>query len=145
MTDAGGQDPIDAAVAELAVLRRQFAQRLPTRLASIETLFGRLSPQRWNPDDAQALHRMVHSLSGTAGIFGMPSVSAAARQVEPALFDLIRGTAAGSAPSESAWQQVSEGVRGLLAQTRVVLEQVGELPDEAPAVEQAPAAPSRGP
>lgn len=111
-----------AASAALAELRRQFAEQLPTRLGSIETLFGRLSPQRWDPADAEALHRVVHSLSGTAGIFGMPALSDAARLAEQPLAELIRSP--GGAPSESAWQHVSEGLLRLAALVRSLREQV---------------------
>lgn len=130
MTDAGAQAGHDAAAAALAELQRRFVAQLPSRLGSIETLFGQLSPQRWNPADAEALHRVVHSLSGTAGIFGMPTLSDAARLAEQPLTELVRGPGAGGVPSESAWQHVGEGLRRLVTLARTLLGQV--TPDITP-------------
>ena len=89
---------------ELIELRRQFVSRLPGRIDEIAELFHALSDGRWEAGSGETLHRMVHSLSGTAGTFGMHDISRAARRLETRLASLIEGA---DAPSDVAWRTLS--------------------------------------
>ena len=84
-------------------LQRQFAATLPGKLQALCAQYQKLSLPDWQPAEAQALHHLLHSLTGSAGTFGMQSVSAAARQLEVRLKALVD---AGAAPDEVTWQAV---------------------------------------
>ncbi|HEX2574151.1 MAG TPA: Hpt domain-containing protein [Polyangia bacterium] len=77
-----GQEEIEA---ELAELRDQYRSNLPERLTEIERA---IAESRQHPTDPERLERartLVHRLHGTAGSFGFPRVSAAARRGEELL------------------------------------------------------------
>jgi HPt (histidine-containing phosphotransfer) domain-containing protein len=73
----------------LANLSRIFAAQLPTRLAEIVEQIEALEDVPWHTLKADGVHRQVHSLTGSAGTFGMPQVSAAARPLELVLAHLL--------------------------------------------------------
>lgn len=102
---------------ELLELKRRFVLRLPTHLDSIAELFHALSDGRWEHSAGETLHRMVHSLTGTAGTFGLHEVSAAARQVESHLAALLNGS---GQPSNEAWAELETGMARLNAVGRHV-------------------------
>lgn len=77
----------------LADLRRRFTEQLGQRLDAVRQQLQRLLAQD-GVVDLEALHREVHGLTGGAGTFGLPEVSAAARGLEGLLADLLRGDAA---------------------------------------------------
>lgn len=84
-------------------LRRQFAAQLPARMDAINTLALSLDLAAWHPGEVEALHRLVQHLTNSAGIFGMQSVSGAARTLEVRLADLLK---AGAAPTAAEWQAI---------------------------------------
>jgi HPt (histidine-containing phosphotransfer) domain-containing protein len=65
-----------------------FRLSLSGRLAEIEAGWGELTRGTPPAGKFEALQRLVHMLAGSAKIFGMPAVSAAARAVELALVSL---------------------------------------------------------
>lgn len=73
----------------LAQLNKIFAAQLPKRLDAIVSQFATLSGSEWEVVQLDHLHRLVHGLSGSAGTFGMPRVSDAARALESALTRLL--------------------------------------------------------
>ena len=89
---------------ELIELRRQFVSRLPARIDEIAELFHALSDGRWEAGSGETLHRMVHSLTGTAGTFGLHDISRTARRLETRLASMIDGA---DAPSDVAWRTLS--------------------------------------
>ena len=93
--------------AHLQKLQREFAGLLPARLDDIRTRFGRLSHGAWDTAEAEALHRLVHSLTGSAGTFGMRNLSDGARWVEAALAAVLRLDAA---PDRAAWAAIGDGI-----------------------------------
>lgn len=67
-----------------------------------------------NPQDQGALedlHRMLHSLAGSAGTFGMPALSQQARAIEHRLQDLVERPSRTQADVEA----LRAGVAGLRA------------------------------
>ncbi len=102
----------------LQALQRQFAAELPARLAALRAQYGALSLPDWQSAEAQALHHLLHSLTGAAGTFGMPSLSAAARQLEHRLAGLLQ---AGTAPDAPTWQAIGKELERIerLAQIRL--------------------------
>ncbi|HUW27473.1 MAG TPA: Hpt domain-containing protein [Sulfuriferula sp.] len=87
----------------LAELRRQFTDQLSGRIDALHTHAQRLETAAWQPADAEALHRLVQRLTSSAGIFGMQSVSDAARALETSLASLLK---TGTAPTEAEWQTI---------------------------------------
>ena len=63
----------------LAELRRQFNEQLPARPDALRVHGQRLDPSGWQPAGAEAMHRLVHGVSGAAATFGLQSVSDVAR------------------------------------------------------------------
>lgn len=120
--DAGSLNGVARAMAEL---RRRFVMQLPARLEAIGSHVARLSGGAWTPGETEVLHRLVHSLSGTAGTFGLPALSAAARGLESALADGMRQCLA---PGDAGWTQWMSTIEALHAG----FEQAGALAAEAP-------------
>ena len=121
--------PISDALAELS---RQFAEQLPTRLDAIRTHFQRLDRTIWLPTEAEELHRLVHGLTGSAGTFGMMSVSDAARTLEIRLTALIK---TGTAPTEAELQGIGTDLERLDQTAHIRLE------SNAPSLKPPPAQP----
>lgn len=80
--DDDGQGEIEA---ELAELRNHYRRNLGERLAEIEHAMTESRQQPAALESFEAARTLVHRLHGTAGSFGFPRVSAAARGVEELL------------------------------------------------------------
>lgn len=88
-------------------LQREFAGRLPSRLDDIRRRHAALRAAGWDVHEAEALHRLVHSLTGSAGTFGMRGLSETAREVEAHLARMLRE---GSRPDPDEWDTIGEGI-----------------------------------
>lgn len=108
--------PISDALAEL---RNQFVDQLASRVETIHAHFKRLDLSAWQPAEAETLHRLVHGITGSAGTFGLLSVSDAARQLETRLAPQLE---AGAAPTEAEWQVIAADVGHLQRQVRIQLQ-----------------------
>jgi len=102
----------------LTKLQRQFTDQLPSRLDAIRAQFQHLDSTAWLPVELRALHRLVHSLTGAAGTFGMPSLSDMAYDLESHLAALIK---ASDAPSKAEWQAISTKLGRLEQLTQTLL------------------------
>jgi len=69
-------------LAKLKALSDGYAEQLPAKLAQIEAHWEQLSKLDWDEEGFQALHRMVHSLTGSGKTFGFSALSDAARNLE---------------------------------------------------------------
>jgi HPt (histidine-containing phosphotransfer) domain-containing protein len=58
----------------LEELRAEYRAELPGKLAHLKALLAR--------NQMKELHRALHTLAGSAGTFGLPAVSEAAREAE---------------------------------------------------------------
>lgn len=96
----------------LTLMMRQFADQLPARIAAIQAHLSAINIAAWKRDEAETLHRTVHSLTGAAGTFGMASVSDSARHLESLLVTLI---ARGDAPIAEEWQTILQAQEDLLS------------------------------
>lgn len=108
--------PISDALAEL---RNQFVDQLASRVETIHAHFKRLDLSAWQPAEAETLHRLVHDITGSAGTFGLLSVSDAARQLETRLAPLLKN---GIAPAEVKWQVIAADVSHLQRQAHIRLQ-----------------------
>jgi chemotaxis protein histidine kinase CheA len=104
-------DPANSTAEMLAQLRADYAAALPGKLDGLERLCREVMARRAPPEQLEDLIRMAHAISGSGATFGLPSVSAAARDLE--LF-LDRNYRTGPAlPDVEAQARVSELVRAL--------------------------------
>ncbi|CCE24550.1 PAS domain S-box protein [Methylotuvimicrobium alcaliphilum] len=87
----------------LQELQTEFIDRLPERIGAIRSQFQKIDASAWRPEEAATLHRLVHGLTGSAGTFGMQSLSDTARDMEIRLSDLLRS---GNTPTDMEWQTV---------------------------------------
>ena len=69
----------------MSQLRAQFIGQLPDRLLTISEIAGKLDHSELDIEQMHNLHRLVHGLHGSAGTFGMHSLSEAARRAESLL------------------------------------------------------------
>ena len=99
-------------------LQRQFAATLLDRMARLLGQYRKISLSDWQPAEVEALHHQIHSLTGSAGTFGMPSLSDAARGVEIRIKTIVD---AATPPDGNTWAAVgAELVRiEQLAQSRL--------------------------
>ncbi len=72
----------DKIISELARLRAEYLEQLPGRLDDIRRLFRLIGTSEWDGARFDDLHRLVHSLVGSSGTFGLPRVAEAARTLE---------------------------------------------------------------
>jgi len=84
-------------------LQRQFAASLPARMEALRTQYQKVSLGKWQADEVESLHQLLHGLTGAAGAFGFQPVSAAARQLGNRLLTMIHSE---TAPDGAAWQGV---------------------------------------
>ena len=68
--------------ARLEALRAAYAEHLPDKLAEIETHWQSMRDGEWDDGDARTLHRLVHTLAGSAPTFGFAEVGSRARDAE---------------------------------------------------------------
>lgn len=94
----------------LAALCDQFQDKLPDRVTAIRSVFGLHDRKAWLPDEAETMHRLVHSLIGSAGTFGMPAVSKSARNLENALSAV---PASDQPPDDGRWRAVARALDDL--------------------------------
>ncbi|MBI3773044.1 MAG: diguanylate cyclase [Gammaproteobacteria bacterium] len=70
--------------AQLALLRRNFVEQLPKRLAELQDML-----QRWlnseKTTDLATAHRLAHNFTGSGATYGLPNLSQVARELEQAL------------------------------------------------------------
>jgi HPt (histidine-containing phosphotransfer) domain-containing protein len=77
-------------------LRQWFGDRLVERVGEIEAAWEAAQTASGGGEALARLHRLAHSLAGTAGTFGYPDVGLAARVLEKRLEELL-----GSVPTSS--------------------------------------------
>jgi len=72
----------DELAAELARLSAEYRVTLARRLDALDAILVALSAEQAGADDLHELHRVLHSIAGSARTFGLPAVSEAARAGE---------------------------------------------------------------
>lgn len=87
---------------KLATLNRRYRDGLPMRLAQIEEAARQCLENQ--VEDIETLHRLLHSLAGSAGVYGMPELGQEARRIELVLKRLTQG-GGGQAAIASALQE----------------------------------------
>lgn len=97
-----------------AKLRREYAESAGDRLERLDELLDRLYMGAGTDADVSEIQREVHSLKGSAGTFGFPSVTAVAHRME----DYIETSQAFDGAHLNALQAYMDATRTLIAAER---------------------------
>lgn len=73
---------------KMGQLRDVYIAQLPEKIRQIELLWKGLLA-KWEGEAISNLHRQVHSLTGSGATFGVPELSASARQLEQLLKEIV--------------------------------------------------------
>ncbi len=84
-------DKNDSLQEKLRALEAVFLAKLPSRLLEMEDALGLFLQEPESKAHLALLHRLLHTMAGSAGTFGFPEVGAQAREFEGRLKPLING------------------------------------------------------
>ena len=79
----------DMLEAALQALERMFVSKLPAKLIEIEEALDQLVKNSANIDAAKLLHRLLHTMAGSAGTFGFPEMGLQAKELEARVKPLL--------------------------------------------------------
>lgn len=116
-----------------AALQAQFFSKLAERIDTLEALIVDLEKAATAPAAKAALRPMqeiAHKLSGSGGMFGAPTISEVARDLEETC---ERATTSGGLPDEAARRQIRDLVARLRAEQGAPVEAVPDFGVAAPA------------
>lgn len=85
-------DQKKAVLAKLAASRNRYVTQLPDKIAMISESWDALFATDWNQEQFHVLHRLVHTIAGSAGTFGLAEVGNAARDVEVLVKQLLENS-----------------------------------------------------
>lgn len=83
-----GKEELEAAIRALGQL---FVSKLPTKLAEIASANAAFLDNASDKDNVALLHRLLHTMAGSAGTFGFPEIGRKARGLESQLKSLMHG------------------------------------------------------
>lgn len=75
----------DDVAAKIAQIRTNYTKQLPQELLALEKLAQTLQANNLDADTIYNLHQRLHKLTGSAGTFGLPSISLMSRPIEQCL------------------------------------------------------------
>ncbi len=81
----------DSLQEKLRALEAVFLAKLPSRLQEMEDALGLFLQEPGNKEHLALLHRLLHTMAGSAGTFGFPEVGTRAREFEGKLKPLFNG------------------------------------------------------
>lgn len=88
---------------ELRALKATYAEQVPEKLAQIDELWGALVEWGWQDETFKTLHRTVHSMAGSAPVFGFSAMGERARELEVRLKAVV---ADGEPLTEKDYQEI---------------------------------------
>lgn len=106
-------DKSDSLQEKLRALEAVFLAKLPSRLLEMEEALGLLLQEPENKEHLALLHRLLHTMAGSAGTFGFPEVGSRAREFEGKLKPLFNG----ETWSKTALSQYANDLRKYFAET----------------------------
>jgi HPt (histidine-containing phosphotransfer) domain-containing protein len=90
-TDEQADQKLDSLEDALAKLDAMFAEKLPSRLCEIEVALDQFVNNPQNAESLALLHRLLHTMSGSAGTFGFDQLGIEARQLDARIKPLLTG------------------------------------------------------
>ncbi|MBF0446254.1 MAG: diguanylate cyclase [Magnetococcales bacterium] len=110
---------------KLEASRKNYKLQLPSKIKKIEDTWELLANNPWDKERFNTFHRMVHTIAGSSGTFGLPEVGAVARQVEI----LVKNQQElDEEPSPQLREQIFNGVMLLVSTTNNALQTSTEPP-----------------
>ena len=106
----GAPDPLAAAREAIRELATGYLSALPAKLDEIDAAWAQLTNGQWDGERLRELHRTVHSMAGSARVFGVPAVGEAARGVEVHLQPLLEQA---TRPEEPTLRAVEDALQQL--------------------------------
>jgi diguanylate cyclase (GGDEF)-like protein len=106
-------DKADSLQKALHALEVVFAAKLPSKLLEIETAFNQVVKQPTDKGALSLLHRLLHTMAGSAGTFGFDEVGMQARELEARL----KSPLAGMSWRHADFQQFSDDLLSYLEQS----------------------------
>jgi HPt (histidine-containing phosphotransfer) domain-containing protein len=82
--DDASKDSLEKKLQELA---KQFADKLPAKIREIEEMLQKCMAEKPDQHNLFLLHRLLHSLAGSAGIFGFAELGQRMQVLELAIQD----------------------------------------------------------
>lgn len=109
-------------------LQRQYRTTLMDRISELFNQYHQLSLNDWQFSSLKALHHQVHSITGSAGTFGMKPLSVAARALETQLKQMMNH---GEPPTTIKWETIKQALMGIeqLAKSLLLIEAPNYLPE----------------
>lgn len=101
----------DELAAELARLSAEYRVTLARRLDALDEIAVALSAEQAGTDSLRELRRALHSITGSAKTFGLPSVSEAARAGEALIAPWCEGRATPQAEDWAALKDLLSALR----------------------------------
>jgi signal transduction histidine kinase/CheY-like chemotaxis protein len=114
----GGAAPLPASASPdeaLSALRAAYRQKLPARLAELTAALGAAQAHGGSEAALRDVHRLVHTLKGTAGSYGFDELAGVLADIEATLQQMLAGNTAGTA---EAWARMADA----LGQARTAVE-----------------------
>lgn len=93
------QDILD----KLQALRQAFAAQLPAKLTDISQCWQGLHNGNWDWEQADTLHRLVHTLTGSAPTFGFVALGTQAREAEQVIKSWVNARQIPNAESQASF------------------------------------------
>lgn len=88
---------------ELQALKDSYAEQVPEKLSQIEALWDSLANNGWDPEIFNTFHRTVHSMAGSAPVFGFSTMGKCARELEA----VLKAVAAAEVPlTEAQYKEI---------------------------------------
>jgi chemotaxis protein histidine kinase CheA len=84
INDDAGEDSLEQKLQELAT---QFAEKLPAKILEMEEMMQKCIAEKPDEHNLFLLHRLFHSLAGSAGIFGFAELGQRMQVLELAIKD----------------------------------------------------------
>ena len=101
--------PEQQKIEKLRKLREQFRTQMPERLDALRAAWSSVLVADDQPAALGEFHRLIHSLAGTAGTFGLPEISRRAREIEQRVVQLVeQGGPAVPADAENITRGLAE-------------------------------------
>jgi diguanylate cyclase (GGDEF)-like protein len=101
----------DTLEAALRALEAVFVLKLPAKLVEIEEALNQLVENSTDVDVSKLLHRLLHTMAGSAGTFGFPEMGLQAKELEARVKPLLTG----GRWSDAELNEFSSDVRAYLA------------------------------
>lgn len=95
---------------KLQAIRQNYIAGLEPKLNQLTTAYRAIDVLNWSPESLEPLLFQLHSVSGSAGTFGLHGLSSAASRLEKQLLGL-RDT--GRPPAQVVWERIGQDIKRL--------------------------------